>query len=438
MRERTVPDPESLEKIKGYNTLTIYKMAASPYWYVRYYEDGKIFRKSTRKEDKREARAYAKAYFGRLKSAAMNALPLKPGSGFEACARGLLKDNEARAARGEISASKMQFDEARLERDLMPWFGKMEMAQVNYKAINDYINHITKRGLGVSSLKIHLSHIKTICRYSQRMGVIQYMPAFPPLKTVDKPRGWFSSWEYNKLHNTARANIGKTFKLTGVRGESQRIITLTDELYDLILFMTNTFIRPTDIRVLRHKHVAIVKQGDGYLRLTHPATKGHASPVISMPLAVAVYERLRKRAKTEGHGAAEDFLFQPQYENRDYAMRQLHRQFDQLLAITDLKTSAAGEPRSLYSLRHSAIMFRLIKSDGLNPITLARSARTSVEMIDRFYARHLTAEMDVDALQSLRPRKKGKHDKAAATDDASLYDDDERDDLSGEEEDGED
>jgi hypothetical protein len=47
-------------------------------------------------------------------------------------------------------------------------------------------------------------------------------------------------------------------------------------------------------------------------------------------------------------------------------------------------------------------MNRLIKGDNISLLTLARSARTSVEMIDRFYAKHLTAEMNIEQLQSNR------------------------------------
>ncbi len=131
--------------------------------------------------------------------------------------------------------------------------------------------------------------------------------------------------------------------------------------------MTNTFIRPTDIRVLRHKHIEIVKSQQVYLRLSHPMTKKHASPIVSLPAAIDVYKRIVKRQKKEGFGGADDFVFQPQHaENRDYAIQQIHRQFDHLLKITDLKTDPTGEPRTLYSLRHTAIMFRLIESDGLD------------------------------------------------------------------------
>lgn len=47
-------------------------------------------------------------------------------------------------------------------------------------------------------------------------------------------------------------------------------------------------------------------------------------------------------------------------------------------------------------------MFRLTESQGLDLLSLARNARTSVEMIDRFYAKHLTAEMNVELIQSNR------------------------------------
>ena len=66
----------------------------------------------------------------------------------------------------------------------------------------------------------------------------------------------------------------------------------------------------------------------------------------------------------------------------------------------------SGEERSLYSLRHTAIMYRLMFGDGINTLALARNARTSVEMIDRFYAKLLSGEMNIDMLQSKRrPRK---------------------------------
>ncbi len=78
------------------------------------------------------------------------------------------------------------------------------------------------------------------------------------------------------------------------------------------------------------------------------------------------------------------------------------KQFDILLSITNLKVSNIGEPRTMYSLRHSCIMFRLMFGRAVDTLTLARNARTSPEMIDRFYAAPLQGEMNVGELQSKR------------------------------------
>jgi hypothetical protein len=67
-----------------------------------------------------------------------------------------------------------------------------------------------------------------------------------------------------------------------------------------------------------------------------------------------------------------------------------------------LKLSTAGETRTLYSLRLGSIMFRLMFGRTVDTLTLARNARTSPEMIDRFYAAPLQGEMNMGELQSKR------------------------------------
>jgi integrase len=103
----------------------------------------------------------------------------------------------------------------------------------------------------------------------------------------------------------------------------------------------------------------------------------------------------------------DDYVFLPQYkDNRDYALKQLQRQFEIVMQDTGLGLGSDGEERTLYSLRHTAIMYRLLFGDGINTLALARNARTSVEMIDRFYAKPLTGEMNIAMLQSRRRGRK--------------------------------
>jgi hypothetical protein len=126
-----------------------------------------------------------------------------------------------------------------------------------------------------------------------------------------------------------------------------------------------------------------------------------------MPSTIELYEKMVARHLAEGYeDIGETHLFQPQHPtNRDYALQQIHRQFDYLLEMTNLKTDNYGQSRTLYSLRHTAIMFRIVNSKNFNLITLARNARTSTEMIDRFYAKYLTAEMTANEYQSHKSEK---------------------------------
>ena len=94
----------------------------------------------------------------------------------------------------------------------------------------------------------------------------------------------------------------------------------------------------------------------------------------------------------------------PHVDDRDAAVVVLSQHFNKILVATGLKHGDLGQERSLYSLRHTAIMFRLLYGKGIDLLTLARNARTSVQMIEEFYASHLTAEMNIGLLQSKRSR----------------------------------
>jgi hypothetical protein len=186
-----------------------------------------------------------------------------------------------------------------------------------------------------------------------------------------------------------------------------RKIEMTKDLADLIVFMVNSYIRPTDIKNMQHQHVDVIKNDERqYLRLRLPPSKGHSYPITTMPWAVRVYERIcERRIKEGGVGFAimpNDYVFLPQIENRGYALKQLQRQFDAVLEFTGLSAKGDDTNRTLYSLRHTSIMFRLMFGNGIDTLTLARNARTSPEMIDRFYAAPLQGEMNIDKLQSQR------------------------------------
>ena len=174
------------------------------------------------------------------------------------------------------------------------------------------------------------------------------------------------------------------------------------EMNWLIRFMVYTFLRPGDIRQLKNKHIEIISGKFNYLRLTPPQIKRHKAPTVSLPQAVNIYKTVLKHHTAQGFGGPEDYVFFPEEKNRLRALNTIGWLFNWIMNYLGLKAGPHGADRSFYSLRHTAITFRLIFGGNIDLLTLARNARTSVEMIEKFYASTLSAEMNIQLLHSKR------------------------------------
>ena len=221
--------------------------------------------------------------------------------------------------------------------------------------------------------------------------------------------------EYVKLARTAwrmsRSGVMAPASKSGT-GQRDRFwvaprnMLLTPDMFWVIRFMVNSFLRPGDLRQLRHKHVTVVRGETVYLRLNLPETKKHDKPMVTMQPAVHVYESVLKRNKALGYGGPEDHVFLPAEKDRSYALAVLGFWFKWVMRESGIPLSdGMGRPKTLYCLRHTSIMFRLLYGQGIDMLTLARNARTSVQMVERFYASSLDGEMNIAMLQSRRTSK---------------------------------
>ncbi len=76
--------------------------------------------------------------------------------------------------------------------------------------------------------------------------------------------------------------------------------------------------------------------------------------------------------------------------------------FNRILDKHGMKLDRDGNPRTAYSLRHTYIYLRLM--EGADIYQIAKNCRTSVEMIEKFYAAHIKNKLDASAINVMRPR----------------------------------
>lgn len=75
--------------------------------------------------------------------------------------------------------------------------------------------------------------------------------------------------------------------------------------------------------------------------------------------------------------------------------------FNTLLDELDMKKDREGNARTTYSLRHTYISLRLL--EGADIYQIAKNCRTSVEMIEKYYAAHIKNMLDAGAINVRRP-----------------------------------
>ena len=422
-RSRTVPIPHSITQVPGYpSKLAVFKMAASRFWQVRCWVAGRTHRQSTKTTSLRKAQSVARQFYensliqhrsqvfdsaqGPAISAAQAAVvvvPCKPAMTFGALAAQMYANEQARVDRGEFAMGSLQVLRNRLDAHILPRLAALPVSRIDYSVLLGFAQFLSQ-SLSTVTVSQYLIAVRKVLTHAARIKAITAVPEFPKIKVVTAPRAAFTPTEYWQILRAARRLRGCTHP------DSQDALRHNHKLRHghnkmppdmawIVCFMVNAFIRPSDLRTLKHRHVELVSNGNGrYLRLTLPETKKHGAPIVTLQPAVRVYQEICKQQSPQ----PDDYLFFPRIKDRTYALALMSVLFNWVLAVTDLKQSAHGKPRTLYSLRHSAITFRLLYGQGIDLLTLARNARTSVEVINTHYASTVTGEQNIALLQSRR------------------------------------
>lgn len=361
--------------------------------------DRKYVRKSAGTADRKQAVEFAKSLYDTIRINQRLDISVHTDT-FHACAQHLIRRQETLVATGQRDERINVEDNRKLKADILPFFGMMGVSSITASALDDYIADLGKRKkLNPSTISKHLIVIRKVLTEAQKRGYLKALPPFPVLRKKDNPRPYFTTAEYRTLRGKAKS--------LAAEGVSVRGVPLTEETYDFIIFGMNVFVRPSDLKLLRHRDVEVIthkkeKSTVRYLSIIPPNSKTVVRESISMPIAAVVYERLKSRQSADGFGKPEDFVFFPQYKNRSYALQTIRRQFEYVLEKAELRKDRLGRNRTLYSLRHSALMYRFLRGNNIDIFMLARNALTSVSQLERFYLSHAASREKIENLHSFR------------------------------------
>ena len=411
-RGRTIPIPESIFTIPKYpSKLKIYKTRASQFWQVRCYFVDKYIVKSLKTVDKEEAISAARKFY-ELNIQKICSSTEDNGSKiehkFEIIISMLKIQEEKRANANEISDITVKVINSILNRHIGVYFKNTSIEAVTETHLIEYLEYLKQKKLKPVSIAQNLTTLKKLFLLAIKHRWIKEIPVFPKIKQTTTPRGGFSVKEYWKiLRTTSPLNNSIFYKPEATHrntkgGIFSKEAPLPYEFRWLIRFMINTFVRPVDIKIIQHKHIQIVRGEYCYLRISLPETKLHNGQIISLPAAVHIYEKLTEYFDASGLSKPDDYLFLPSIKNRSAAISLMDMHFKRILEELYIRHGTRGQIRTLYSLRHSSITYRLLYGKGIDLLTLAKNARTSVEMIEKHYASELSAEMNIAMLHSRR------------------------------------
>lgn len=420
--------------------LHVYRRERSPCWQCAAYLDGHNYRQSTRQRSASLAIAFARDWFldrlaekrlGLLKpshavaaitdAADAMAIPAVPASPpktrskpsaektFRDAAAGFLKEYGA-LTEGERNKEYAASKERIIRLRLLPFFGDLPLSQVTAGKIRDYRVHLmtppestAARSPGPdkqthkafkrpSRSVIHhdIVCLRQILKTAARNDWIGALPDMSaPYNRSGKiaHRAWFSPEELARFLAATETRARKPLKERW-RGENEHF-------RDFVLFMLNTGLRPDEACRLQFRDVSIIKDADTAQRILEIEVRGKRGVGYckSLPQAVAPFQSVVDRKG----GAPTDLVF-------GKIQREL---MNSVLADVGLKTDREGNQRTAYSLRHTYICLRLM--EGADIYQIAKNCRTSVEMIERFYAAHIKDTLDAAAInvrKSKRPKLK--------------------------------
>jgi len=416
----------SIELMGG--KLQVFRRGKSRFWQCQASVGGKQRRSTTKKESLQQAQAIAEDWYLTLQGKDRAGI-LGSGNNFRRAADQFLKEYGV-ITEGQRSPRWVEGHGIRLRLHLVPFFGDLHVSQITAGKVQEYRVHrmttyndpnplsksnrpIRSQPPARSTLHDEIVTLRLVLKTAIRHEWLDYLPDLsPPYKTQGKivHRPWFSPAEYKQLYEATRAYARSP--------QRNHFKWNAEQIHDFVLFMANTGLRPDEAKNLQHRDVMIVEDEQSGEKILEIEVRGKRGIGFckSTPSAVRPYERLlarpkpapyetrrqgQLRRKQGGDPPPPSPVETPQPTDPVFPGNHI-KLFNNVLSRAKLKLDRDGNPRTAYSLRHTYICMRLM--EGADIYQIAKNCRTSVEMIEKFYAAHIKNTLDAAAINVRRPK----------------------------------
>lgn len=298
---------------------------------------------------------------------------------------------KARSEAGEITRHRWRVLESHVKTQLNRYVGNDQVTLVTEERWKKYPTWRRNNGKGRSgglvseaTIRSEMTTFRSIMRFAAMRSYIrdsQVIKGALPLSKVQRDE--FTPEEYRALYTYGRKWIKQA--KTKVSKWYRTVI------YNFILIMTNTGMRPAEAKNLRWRDVALGKDREGreFARISVRG-KDKFRTLVAPESAAKYLERIRAISKS---AKPEDFVFT---NHAGKPARTLYYgTIETLLIDAGLLRSSAGKRRSTYCFRHTYATFRL--SEGVEVYFLAKQMGTSVQMIEDHYG-HVTPVKNADKI----------------------------------------
>jgi integrase len=370
----------------------VFRRDNSSRWQCATYLAGKNRRVSTKEDSLGKAKDFAEDWYLELRGKARNG-EINDEKTFREAAVQFEREYQI-ITEGQRNPEYVEGHSTRLRLHLVPFFGDMGLSEITPGQIQEYRIHRHEEAVkeyGKPPARSTMHQEIVVLRQTLKAAVRhRWLDRLPDLSEPYRASGkishraWFSPEEYKKLYEATRRRA-RTPKNPRYKWESE-------QLHDYVLFMANTGLRPDEANHLEYRDVKIVEDEGSKETILEIEVRGKRGVGYckSTSGAVKPFQRLVERNKPQ----PTDLIFP-----------KTHRQlFNTILDEEGLKKDREGQPRTAYSLRHTYICLRLM--EGADIYQIAKNCRTSVEMIEKYYASHLKNSLDAAAINIRRKKAK--------------------------------